>query len=294
MKLIVGTWTPVSRALPEAWETLNRTGSAEDAAELAVMRVEDDPLETNVGYGGSLTREGKPELDAAFMEGAQRRIGAVAGIGNFRYPVKIARMVMEKTPHNLLVGAGANQFARDMGCEQRDMAAPEAIQAYETYLREKKMPDCHDTVGVIALCEGHFVCAMSTSGFAFRMPGRVSDSALPADGYFCDDGVGAAVATGVGEDIMRGALSSRAVFYMEQGEPADKAALRAVSDVHSRIRGLGRVAMVAVDAKGRWGGAANHDLFSVSVADDSGVRVVKIPYCFAGTDTPQGQEWRTR
>ena len=192
---------------------------------------------------------------------------------------------MERSRHNLLTGAGAALFAERLGLERRDMATPEALAEYRRCLEERRAPDGHDTVGVIALYGGHFACAMSTSGLRFRAPGRVSDSALPGCGFFCDDRVGAAVATGVGEDIMRGALAARAFFYMEAGESAPQAALRAVRETHERIPGLGRVSVLAVDCRGRWGGASNHELFRVSLREENApTRVEKIAYCFAGRE----------
>lgn len=287
---IAATWSESAKFMGEAWKMVKNGQSIEDAIEWAVCQVEDDPDEHTVGYGGGLNKNGVNELDAAFMEGRERKIGAVAGLVGFKNPVKVARLVMEKTPHNLINGAGAAEFARSMGCEERNMNSPEAIIEWENRDKKGITRDQHDTVGMIGIQDGHLALAMSTSGFLYRLPGRTSDTAVPGCGYFCDDNIGAVVCTGVGEDIMRGALAAKAFFYMEQGESAPIAALRAVQDVHSRIK-IGRVALLAMDKTGCFGGAANHEIYCVSYTDDEGgVHTDKVPYCFQGSNIPCGKE----
>lgn len=291
MAVIAATWREASKFLEEGRRALLAGLSPEDAAEKVVCMVEDDPEERSVGYNGFLTREERDELDAAFMEGRERRIGAVAGLSGFRNPVKAARLVMEKTPHNLIVGAGACAFAAEMGLERRDMATELAKEEIRRRRDEGIKKPGHDTVGVIAYDGVHFALAMSTCGFMYRMPGRVSDTAVPACGYFCDDNVGAVVCTGVGEDIMRGALASKTFFYMEAGLGAREAAVRAVREAHARVKDLGRVAVLAIDRTGTIGASANHTEFCVSRADtDNATRVENISYCFEGEDVPVGEE----
>lgn len=290
MDRIVATWKTAQKYIAQAYALLGAGKSVEDALEWAVGCVEDDRQERTVGYGGGLNREGVAELDASFMEGSQRRMGAVAGLVGYAHPVSVARLVMEKTPHNLLHGAGAADFARQMGCTPRDMASKEALEEYYARkLSDIKKPS-HDTVGMIGLSGGHVAVAMSTSGFFYRMPGRTSDTAVPACGYFADDHVGGVVCTGAGEDIMRGALAARAFLYMEQGESPEKAAQRAVADTHRRLS-VSRIALVCMDMQGNFAGAANHEEFSVSYTDLSGnAQNTPVPYCFAGTDIPVGEE----
>ena len=281
MKLIVATWATAAKYLGEAWQC----GSSEDAVEQVIRAVEDDPEERSVGYNGSLTSEGHAELDAAFMEGKDRRIGAVAVLEGFRHPVSAARAVMERSPHNLLVGPGAIRFAKAQGMERCDMASPQALEEYERFRAQGHRPDGHDTIGAIAWMNGHFACAMSTSGLRFRAPGRVSDSALPGCGFVCDDRIGAAVSTGVGEDIMRSLLAAKVFFYMEEGMAAPEAALRAVREAHARLRDAGRFSVLAVDRAGKWGAASNHDLFCASVSDgERPPRVERIPYCYGNEE----------
>lgn len=290
MHVIAATWQPAAKYIGQAWKMVEQGKSIEDALEWAVGCVEDDEEENSVGYGGGLNRNGVNELDASFMEGRERRIGAVAGLVGYRHPVSVARLVMEKTPHNLINGSGAAEFARSMGCEERDMASPHAKEEYLARHLHGVTREGHDTVGMIGLHDGHMCIAMSTSGFLYRMPGRTSDTFVPGCGYFCDDRVGAVVCTGVGEDIMRGALAAKAFFYMEQGESGPVAALRAIQDAHSRIR-MGRVALVAMDKNGSFGGAANHEIFWMSYTDENGVaHKENVPYCFRGSDIPVGKE----
>ena len=288
---IAATWKEAFKFLAEGQKLLENGACSEDAVEHVISRIEDDPEERTVGYNGYLTREGRSELDAAFMEGRARRIGAVAGLSGFRNPIRAARMVMEKTPHNLIVGDGACRFAEEMGLEKRDMITPESLRELADRKENGVKKPGHDTVGVIALRDGHFACGLSTCGFLYRMPGRVSDSAIPACGYFCDDSVGAAVCTGVGEDIMRGALASKAFFYMEAGEDAETAARRAVGDAHLRVKDLGRVAVLCIDKNGNIGGSANHNDFVISkIGPDGNAFVDPVAYCFKGQDVPVGEE----
>lgn len=280
--LLAATWKTAFPAVEAAMPGLIAGRlSPEDAALSVCRHVETDPADTTVGYGGMPNSEGEMELDASFMEGATLRSGAVIGLRDVEHPVDVARAVMERTPHIALAGRGADAFAGRVGASRRNMLSPEAASAYRQWKSDPLPPAGRDTVCAIARDpSGHFAIAASTSGLAWKLPGRVSDTALCGCGFYCDDRAGAAVATGLGEDIARGCLSFGAVLLMEQGMSARQAAEAIVRRLLGRVRIRSEIALLCVDLQGNVAGAANHDSFTYSLgrADGSceiipGVRV---------------------
>ena len=268
---LIATWDFSLHGVAAAAELLHRGKEAEEAAALVAMAVEDDPNVETVGYGAWPNLHGEMELDAAVMRGQDLRLGAVLGLQGYKNPVAVARLVLNRCAHNVLVGRGAADFALAQGCEQADMLTPEARERWLQRLREMDTkPHGHDTVGALALDGfGHLVAATSTSGLAMKLRGRVGDSALVGSGLYADDEAGAAAATGVGEDIMRGCLSFVAVELMRQGAHPREAAEQAVLRVHHRLAQhgpVGNMAIVCMDRQGRVGGAANHEGFAYAMA----------------------------
>ncbi|MDR0602634.1 MAG: isoaspartyl peptidase/L-asparaginase [Treponema sp.] len=234
-----GTWKFSYKGVLRAGELLSAGKEALDAVEAGVVVVEDDPEVFSVGSGGYPNLHGEVELDAAIMCGATLAAGAVLGVKGFRHPVSIARALMEKTPHIAVAGRGADEFAYAAGFQKEPRFYQKAWERWfalrDTYLTDgQKYPpldSCaagsygtggnsesspspgdghhsHDTVGVIALDQrGCVAAATSTSGLALKIPGRIGDSPVIGSGFYADDRAGAAVATGVGEEIMRGCLS---------------------------------------------------------------------------------------
>jgi len=267
--LLAATW---KTAMPEVERSYHlfaaRRISAEDAVERVCMHVEDDEDENSVGYGGLPNSAGEMELDGAFMEGRALRIGAVGALRGFRHPVSVARRVMTDTEHNLIAGEGARILAEKWGFEQRDMLSPTAKAAYDKHLTDIAEGEAnHDTVCVIALDgEGHFAIGASTSGVRYKLPGRLSDTILPGCGFYCDDELGAAAATGLGEDIMRGTLAIKALMYHKAGYDPAAATAQAIADLINRVEPCGDVAVMLVSRDGRLGGADNHGRFTMSSA----------------------------
>lgn len=277
---IAATWEFSLQTAQAAAEILGKGGSALDAAEAGVRLVESDPAVESVGRGGFLNANGELELDGAVMDGTTMKMGVVAGVKGFEHPVSIARAVMEHTRHSILVGAGAEAFAREMGITEadRDYLVTEAARR----VWQEKNPIGHDTIGAVVLdTHGNMAAATSTSGASMKTPGRVGDSPIIGSGFYVESGVGGATATGWGEDIMRTCCSFRAVELMRSGMHPQQAAETVVRTAHETILRHGGtpdcIALVCVDASGAWGGAANHKGFSYACAREGGTpQVVQV------------------
>lgn len=265
MWAFISTWDFSLQAAEKAAVILSRGGDALDAAEQGIHLVESDPTVQTVGRGAFLNANGELELDAAVMDGNTMKMGVVAGVKGFEHPVTIARAVMEHTKHSILVGKGAEDFAREMGIAEADpdyLITDAARKAWEEAVNEG-----HDTIGAIVLDEGgKMVAATSTSGANMKTPGRVGDSPIIGSGFYVESGVGGAAATGLGEDIMRTCCSFRAVELMRSGMSPQKAVETVVRTAHESILRHGGkpdcIAMVCMNEKGAFGAAANHRGFS--------------------------------
>lgn len=272
---VIATWPFAVQAVQRAGEKLRAGTSALDAAEAGIWTVESDPAVTSVGRGGSLNAEGELETDAAVMDGATLRTGAVAALQGFEHPVSVARAVMEHTPHNILVGEGAAQFARRMGfAEADDLIPPEALERWEKE-KETRSLTGHDTIGLLALdSRGHIAAATSTSGAGMKLAGRVGDSPLIGSGFYAEDGAGAAAATGFGEDIMRTCCSYRCVELLRSGMGAQEAAETVIRSAHAALTAHGlqphNMALVCMRADGSVGAAANHEGFGYAFCHENG------------------------
>ncbi|MGB9430526.1 MAG: isoaspartyl peptidase/L-asparaginase [Gammaproteobacteria bacterium] len=237
------------RAAAEAgYAILKGNGRALDAVQAAVVMLEDNPL-FNAGTGSTLNRDGRVETDAAIMDGATLKAGAVAAVSGIRNPVKLARKVMDVSAHILLAGTGASRFAEQHGIELCDPA--ELIVSAQRAEWEKE----HGTVGAVALdAHGHLAAATSTGGIFDKLPGRVGDTPLIGCGTYAD--AHAAVScTGAGEDIIRTVLARHAAYLVEQGLDSATAARRAIADVNAKTEG--EAGLILVDRDGRTGFARN-------------------------------------
>lgn len=231
-------------------------GSALDAVQAACVALEDNPL-YNAGTGAALNRDGEVELDAAIMSGTDLRVGAVAAIRGVRNPILVARLVMEKTSHVLLAGAGAELFAREQGIEPYPPAllVKERALAEWRLQRDRASKPRPGTVGAVAIdARGHVAAATSTGGVSGKLPGRVGDTPLPGSGTYADERGGAASGTGYGEFFIRVVLAKHATDRMAAGMPAQEAALDSIAQL-GRVGGEGGV--ILVDREGRLGLAAN-------------------------------------
>src|SRR5579862_4196445 len=248
--IIITTWPFGLAAGRAGYRCLASAASALDAVETAANVTELDPDVSSVGYGGLPNADGVVELDAAIMHGPGHTAGAVAGLVNVKRAISVARAVMETTPHVMLVGEGAVRFARSHGFPEEDLLTPRSLARWHDWKAShaaadvahferksdtngdrvsasisaphgidlKPTPDDHDTIGLCAIdMAGNLAAGCTTSGMAWKVPGRVGDSPLIGSGLYVDNEVGAAAATGHGDEIMKVCLSYRVVGLMQRG-----------------------------------------------------------------------------
>jgi isoaspartyl peptidase/L-asparaginase-like protein (Ntn-hydrolase superfamily) len=263
--VVIATWPFGQTAAKVAAPLLAAGRPALDAALAGAQAVEDDPTVHSVGFAGLGNSIGTVQLDACVMDGQTLACGAVAGLENIRHPAALARRVMEKTPHVLLVGAGAQQFALQQGFSLETLHTPESVAEWEKVRPKPKAPekkpgppDSHDTVTVLCLDrKGSLGGVCTTSGLAHKLPGRVGDSPLIGHGLYVDNSAGAAGATGVGEEVIRIGGSLLLVEAMRAGKSPQEACEAVVRRLNALAvrRGVhpARVAFLALDAKGRVG-----------------------------------------
>lgn len=301
-------------------DMLRAGASAADVAERIARDVEDDPNEHSVGYSGLPNILGDVELDASFMDGDTLKAGAVAALKGFAHPISVAREVMQRLPHVLLAGAGASRFADEIGAERRDNLSPEAKQMWfdqleRMGLREQifqgvnSMPDVktvfearvkdvigavnqaltvkegHDTMNVIVRDAKGSVCsAVTTSGIAWKYPGRVGDSPVIGAGNYADSRHGAAACMGLGEITIRLAIAARAVSLMRAGLSLHDAGMDVLQDMQPVIgesiaehhmKRADWVRVLIMDREGRVGGYATRAglQYKVQTNDDAQPRV---------------------
>jgi N4-(beta-N-acetylglucosaminyl)-L-asparaginase len=234
--IVISTWRFGIEANEEAWKILINNGKALDAVEAGVKVPEADPNERSVGLGGRPDRDGKVTLDACIMD-ELGNIGSVACLENIVHPISVARAVMEKTPHVMLTGEGAFQFALSQGFKKENLLTPESEAEWKEWLKKsdykpKVNIENHDTIGMVALdMNGNLSGACTTSGMAFKMHGRIGDSPIIGAGLFVDNEVGAVTATGHGEEVIRIAGSHAVIELMRQGLHPEEACKRAVERI---------------------------------------------------------------
>lgn len=256
------------RAARAGYALLKEGRSALDAVEAAAVVLEDDPR-YNAGTGGYLTTEGVIELDASVMCG-DLSAGAVAGLRGYANPIRVARAVMERSPHVMLAAEGAARFAREAGFE----SVPEGLLLTEKALkvwrrdRDRGAGPGSGTIGAVAIdSSGRLAAATSTGGTSFKLPGRIGDSPLIGAGTYADDAGGAASATGHGESIIKVSLGKHAVDRMRAGADAWAAARSAVGELE---RVGGKAGIILVDRSGRIGFAFNTARMSRAWVDAEG------------------------
>jgi N4-(beta-N-acetylglucosaminyl)-L-asparaginase len=222
--VFLSTWGWGIEANARAAQVFGAGGSLLDAVEKGINVVEDDPTVDTVGYGGLPNAQGEVELDAGIMDGTAHRAGSVCSLQKIKNPISVARLVMEKTRHTTMAGEGALQFAIDMGFEPTQLLTPHSLEAWlkwkNTANHERFWIDSnhHDTIGMVAADgRGHVAAGCSTSGLAWKIPGRVGDSPLVGCGYYADDAAGAASATGDGDVMTNYCTSAFIVQRMALG-----------------------------------------------------------------------------
>lgn len=262
--IVISTWRFGVEANAEAWKILSAHGRALDAVEAGVKVPEADPKERSVGLGGRPDRDGRVTLDACIMD-ENMNIGSVACLEYIVHPVSVARAVMEKTPHVMLVGEGALQFAMTQGFKKERLLTPESEAEWKEWLKKSEYKpqaniENHDTIGMIAMdSNGNLSGACTTSGMAFKMHGRVGDSPIIGAGLYVDNEVGAATATGHGEEVIRISGCHAVVELMRQGlapEAACKVAVeRIIGSAKKRNKSLSdlQIGFIAINKKGEHG-----------------------------------------
>ncbi|MGF7230679.1 isoaspartyl peptidase/L-asparaginase family protein [Arachidicoccus sp.] len=291
--VVAATWNTGVAANIDAWKVLSAGGRALDAVEKGVM-VTESSINCCVGLGANPDRDGYVTLDASIMD-EFGNAGAVAAIERIKHPISVARKVMENTPHVLLVGEGAQQFAVSQGFPlEPQKLSPEAALEYKEWLKTSQYkpkinieqsgtnPTAfaplklsngdwnHDTIGMIAIdAAGNLSGSCTTSGMAFKMRGRVGDSPLIGSGLFVDNEIGAAVSTGLGEEVIKTAGTHTVVEYMRQGYPPEEACKAAIQRVIKR-NGVEKaktfqVAYIAINKQGLVGGYAIQKGFNYAV-----------------------------
>lgn len=297
--IVISTWDFGKTANAGAWDVLSKGGKALDAVEAGVKIPEADPTIQTIGYGGLPDRDGRVTLDACIMD-EKYNCGAVMCIENIMHPISVARLVMEKTPHVILVGDGALQFALANGFQKQNLLTPESEKAWKEWLKtahyqpEKNienrlyekgkdpMPggkDNHDTIGMMAMdSNGDLSGACTTSGMAFKMHGRVGDSPVIGAGLYVDNEIGAATSTGVGEEVIRIVGSHLVVELMRQGRKPEAACQEAVERIIKRSPEKSKdiqVGFIALNKDGEYGGYSLQPGFTYSVKSNTVETILK-------------------
>lgn len=270
--IVISTWNNQA-ANREAWSVIGAGGLALDAVEQGVRLVEANPEDRSVGYGGRPDRDGHVTLDAAIMDGAGN-CGAVCFLEGIKHPISVARRVMESSPHVMLAGEGAQRFAQEQGFAKEDLLTDASKQEWMDWKEEAEYKpiiniENHDTIGMLALDQhGNLAGACTTSGLAYKMHGRVGDSPIVGAGLYVDDEVGAAVATGLGESIIKACGSFLIVELMRQGYPPTKACEEAVRRIARRQTGFQdfQACFIALNKQGEHGGYALHKGFMYALS----------------------------
>jgi isoaspartyl peptidase/L-asparaginase-like protein (Ntn-hydrolase superfamily) len=283
--VFVSTWPDTGLpCVRRAHESYEQNHDLLSACEDGLIEVEMDPQFQAIGYGGLPNSDGEQELDAGLMDGRTLDAGAVCSVRNIVPVISVARHVMQDTKHVMLAGDQAMRFALSKGFKPRSLQSQNSLEKYEQWRENKHEAEVahtvHDTVTIVGREDpGHVVAACSTSGLAWKLPGRVGDSPIVGGGYYADDEAGAAGATGVGEDIWRFMLSFRVVEFMRAGMTAQEACDRAIGIMVSRKPATReRVSAVfSVSKSGDWGAAASKKGFVAWTSIDGVMESHEIP-----------------
>jgi N4-(beta-N-acetylglucosaminyl)-L-asparaginase len=276
--IVVSTWNFGIQANEEAWKILNKGGRALDAVEAGARVPEGDPKETSVGLGGLPDRDGFVTLDACIMD-EKGNCGAVACLENIVHPISVARLVMEKTPHVMLVGEGALQFALANGFQKEELLTEESKNAWKEWTKKSEYKpvvnvENHDTIGILAIdSNGNLSGACTTSGMAYKMHGRVGDSPIIGAGLYVDNEIGAATSTGVGEEVIKIVGCHLVVELMRQGLSPEAACKEAVERIIKKSPAKAKevqVGFLALNKNGEYGAYCLQKGFTFAVHDNAG------------------------
>ena len=272
---VVSTWNHGLAANKAAWDVLKKNGNALDAVEKGVRVTESDPDNRSVGLGGLPDMNGIVTLDACIMD-HQYNCGAVSFLQNIENPISVARKVMEDTPHVMLSGKGAYEFAIEKGFKHTNLLTEGAKAAWLKWKKENKDQkpkiniENHDTIGMLAIDhKGNLSGACTTSGLAYKIHGRVGDSPIIGAGLYVDNEVGAACATGMGEAVIRTCGTHAVVELMRNGaspQEACEVVIDRIKKAHKDINGL-QVGFIALNKKGEEGAHCIYKGFNYALRD---------------------------
>jgi isoaspartyl peptidase/L-asparaginase-like protein (Ntn-hydrolase superfamily) len=280
--VVLSTWNFGLQANEAAWKILSVGGKALDAVEAGAKVPEGDPKETSVGLGGLPDRDGHVTLDACIMD-ENGNCGSVAFLEHIIHPISVARKVMEKTPHVMLVGEGALQFALANGFKKENLLTKESEKAWKEWSKKAQYKpvvniENHDTIGIIALdAAGNLSGACTTSGMAYKMRGRVGDSPIIGAGLYVDNEIGAATATGVGEEVIRIVGCHLVVELMRQGKSPEDACRLAVERILHKNPAKAKevqVGFLALNKNGESGSYCLQQGFNYAIHDNTGNKLV--------------------
>ena len=294
--IVISTWRHGIPSNEAAWEILSRGGQAIDAVEAGVKVSEADPKVKSVGYGGYPDRDGRVTLDACIMDENQQ-CGSVACLEHIKHPISVARLVMDKTLHVMLVGEGALEFAVSQGFKKENLLTPETLSEWKQIQKELESKksiinienkretiineENHDTIGMLAMDgSGNLSGSCTTSGAANKLHGRVGDSPIIGAGLFVDNEVGAACATGLGEEVIKQAGSAMVVELMRNGKDPKAACKEVVGRIIKANKGKRdlQVGFLALRKDGAYGSFSILSGFNYAVYDSKGNRLIDSPF----------------
>jgi isoaspartyl peptidase/L-asparaginase-like protein (Ntn-hydrolase superfamily) len=270
--LVIATWGENTKATRKGMDVILKGGTALDAVEAGARVPEADPNNHTVGYGGFPDRDGIVTLDACIMD-EFGKAGSVTFLQHIKHPISVARKVLEETPHVMLSGKGALQFALSQGFEKENLLTDTSKKEWEKWVKDNNYrPFNHDTIGILAIDDKGRLCgACSTSGLAFKMHGRVGDSPVLGAGMFVDNEVGGACATGAGELVLETLGSFLVVELMRQGMTPDQACQEAVNRIIEKYpelkEGGAQVGYAALNIDGVVGGYSLDKGYSIAVSE---------------------------
>ena len=283
---VLSTWNHGLAANEAAWKIMERNGTALDAVEKGVRVTESDPNNRSVGLGGLPDANGLVTLDACIMD-QSFNCGSVSFLQNIENPISVARKIMEDTPHVMLSGKGAYDFAIQKGFKHKNLLTLEAKLAWEKWIKDAKKQkpiinnENHDTIGMLAIDKkGNLSGACTTSGWAYKLHGRVGDSPLIGAGLYVDNEVGAACATGLGEAVIRICGSHTVVELMRQGispQNACKQAVERIIKAHNNLDGL-QVGFIAMNKQGEFGAYSVYSGFNFALKDSKTNSLINSKY----------------
>ena len=274
LPVVIATWS-VKQATQKAWQSMEQGSSALDAVIAGCAIEEANALGQSVGIGGLPDRDGRVTLDACVMN-EKGDYGAVLCMQNIKHPIAVAKKVMEDTPHVILAGVGAEEFAVSQGFKRENLLTEQSKKDWEIWKKTSKYKpiiniENHDTIGMLAIDKnGTISGGCTTSGLAYKMPGRVGDSAIVGSGLFVDNEIGAATATGLGEEVLKTVGSYLIVELMRQGKSPQEACELAILRIIEKTPNFEdfQVGYIAVNKKGETGAYSIHEGFTATTYQD--------------------------